>query len=304
MIADSHVHFFSHALFVSLFEQKYDRRPTKTDLLRMVEPVGIELPEQAPVQHAERWVRELDAHGVDHAVLFTSTPGEEMSVAAAAQAHPDRFTGWTVVDPRRKDAARKLKRELEKLGLRGITQSPAFHRFDPSDEELAYPIYELAAEHRVPVFSHVGLLRVRLLKTLDRAMPYDLRYANPLLLQRAAMDFPQVTFIIPHLGGGFLREALLLAQACPNVYVDTSGENTWLQHLPQPLTLVEALRRIIGAFGPERVLYGSNSGMLPTGYRADVLERTRKALEEAAVDEQGREAILGGNLARLLQFGQ
>ena len=43
-----------------------------------------------------------------------------------------------------------------------------------------------------------------------------------------AAAFPHVPVIVPHFGGGFLREALMAAEACPNIVFDTSSSNSCL----------------------------------------------------------------------------
>ena len=35
---------------------------------------------------------------------------------------------------------------------------------------------------------------------------------------------------LPHFGAGYFREALMLADLCPNVYLDTSSSNSWMRY--------------------------------------------------------------------------
>ena len=44
-----------------------------------------------------------------------------------------------------------------------------------------------------------------------------------------ATTWPALPVIVPHFGAGFLREALMAAEACPNLYLDTSSSNSWLR---------------------------------------------------------------------------
>src|SRR5688500_1929398 len=69
---------------------------------------------------ADRWVQEMDAHGVLRAALMASVPGDETSVAGAVRRHPQRLTGFFMLDPSAPDAAARARRALSELGLRGV----------------------------------------------------------------------------------------------------------------------------------------------------------------------------------------
>ena len=68
---------------------------------------------------------------------------------------------------------------------------------------------------------------------------------NPLALMQVALAFPSVPFIVPHFGAGFLREALMLAEGCGNVYLDTSSSNAWMRYLPG-VTLQQVFNALLG----------------------------------------------------------
>lgn len=302
MIFDSHAHLFSRSFYAMLFKQKQGREPDENDLRGMMVPLGLQLPPADPAEHAAGWVRMLDQHNIGRMVLFTSLPGEQTAVSAACKAYPTRLTGFTMVNPRAPGALETAERDLTELGLKGLELFPAMHRFDPSDEALIYPFYELAARHKVPVFCHVGFLRVRLRELLGLPSPFDARFGNPLLLDRAAGDHPNVDFILPHFGCGFLREAAQLGQQRRNVHVDTSSSNEWMRWQPEPMTWTRALQICLGTFGPDRILYGSDSSVWPRGYRVDILSELRTALTAVSATPVVQDKILCGNLARLLNI--
>jgi hypothetical protein len=66
-VADAHVHFFSHAFFEALTKQK----PGLT-LDQAQQTLAWELPPPPPTSLAERWVTELDRHGVHSAAIIAS----------------------------------------------------------------------------------------------------------------------------------------------------------------------------------------------------------------------------------------
>src|SRR4029453_9318504 len=95
-INDAHCHFFSEPFFAALAAQGLrSRARTATDVC---DELQWELP-GAPEALAERWIRELDAHGVNRAALIASVPGDEESVAAAVARYPTRFVGFFMLDP-------------------------------------------------------------------------------------------------------------------------------------------------------------------------------------------------------------
>jgi predicted TIM-barrel fold metal-dependent hydrolase len=70
--------------------------------------------------------------------------------------------------------------------------------------------------------------------------------------------------------------------------------------LDPPLTLVEVFQRTKSALGAERILFGSDSGVFPRGYRADILRAQSDAMQEAGFTDAERAGVLGGNLSRLI----
>jgi predicted TIM-barrel fold metal-dependent hydrolase len=299
-INDAHAHLFSRAYYAGLLKQQTGAEPSESELREALSKVGIDLPAQDPAEHAARWIKEMDWHGVGRMVLFTSLPGEQAAVSAAVKAFPNRFVGFTMVNPLSSRAFETAQRDLTELGLRGIELFPSMFRFSPADEKRVYPFYELALKFSVPVFCHVGILRVKLREALGLPSKFDISLSNPLLLHRAAADFPGLKFVIPHLGCGFLREAAFLGHQCPNVYVDTSSSNTWLKLLPESPTLARALEVCLEAFGPDRVLFGTDSCTFPRGYRSDILHALTTAFNELQLEASVREKILSDNFRHIM----
>jgi hypothetical protein len=106
-----------------------------------------------------------------------------------------------------------------------------------------------------------------------------------------------VPVIIPHFGAGLLREALMLADLCPNVWLDTSSSNSWMKFVG--LTLADVFRRALAVVGPDRLLFGSDSSFFPRGWVRDVYDQQSAALNEIGVTEEAREKIFGANFDRL-----
>jgi len=88
--------------------------------------------------------------------------------------------------------------------------------------------------------------------------------------------------------------------------VDTSSSNDWMASHPSTagdsghLTLSTVFRRALDIFGAERILFGTDSSTFPRGWRADIRDAQLAALEAAGTKGASLDAIMGGNLARLL----
>jgi len=121
-----------------------------------------------------------------------------------------------------------------------------------------------------------------------------MRYSNPLDLHPVALHFPLVRFVIPHFGAGLLREALMLADLCPNVFFDTSSSNRWMIY--EGVDLASVFRRSIDVLGITRLLFGSDSSFFPRGWHPSILDQQSKALYELGLDAQQASQILCTNL--------
>jgi predicted TIM-barrel fold metal-dependent hydrolase len=212
--------------------------------------------------------------------------------------HPSRFVGFFMLDPTDADAPGRTERALRDLQLRAICLFPAMQRFSLHDASVK-AIIDVAAQHAgTAVFVHCGALSVGVRKKLGLPSRFDVRYGNPLDLHALAAEYPQVPFIIPHFGAGMLREALMVADLCPNVYLDTSSSNRWLSYHPG-LTLPAVLRHTIDTIGAERLLFGTDSSFFPRGWNRALYELQVNALDSAGVDEAVRAQIFAANFDRL-----
>jgi len=281
-VRDAHVHFFSQAFFRSLAGDESKMPETAAKL-------GWNVPGVDPNGLAETWTIELNRHGVASAALIASVPGDERSVLAAQSTYPDRFLAYAMVNPMAEKA------EVA-YGLRAICLFPAMHRYSLHDPKVEALIQQ-AAESRTAVFVHCGVLTVGVRRKLGLPSPFDMRFSNPIDLHAIALRHPKTPFIVPHFGAGYLREALMLADLCPNVYLDTSSTNSWMRY--EGLDLKTVFRRALDVAGAGRLLFGSDSSFFPRGWNAEVFETQSKALYEMGVSEADARLIFGENLRRV-----
>src|SRR5688572_14681528 len=290
VVNDAHVHFFSPSFFAGLGADR-----------QKITQLGWEFPDSVDAL-TSRWIAELDKHGVQRAALIASLPGDADAVAIAVAHNPERFVGFFMLDPTRQDAFDYAKRALDE-GLRTICLFPAMHGYHLHDPRVA-DVFALAASRRggtceqVSVFAHCGVLSVGIRKKLGLPSPFDIRFGNPLDLHGVALKHPTVPVIIPHFGAGMLREALMLADSCPNVHLDTSSSNSWIKYTPG-LTLEQVFRTALDVVGPERLIFGTDSSFFPRGWNGEIHQKQQSALDAIGVSADVQQKIFGGNFARL-----
>ncbi len=282
-VSDAHVHFFSRNFFIRLAGE------ARLGFSEVGPRLGWDIPPEDPAGFARQWAAELDLHGVASAALIASIPGDEASVLAAACACPGRFYAYAMINP----AAPHTKIAE---GLRAICLFPAMHGYRLEDERAEAVIAE-AASRRLAVFVHCGVLTVGVRQKLGLPSPFDMRCSHPLDLHRLALRYPQARFIVPHFGAGYLREALMLADLCPNVYLDTSSSNSWMRY--EGLDLQTVFRRALDVAGAGRLLFGTDSSFFPRGWNRAVFDSQVKALEGLGLAPPEARLIFGENLRQL-----
>ena len=290
MVNDAHVHFFSPTFFATLAAQ---RQLAAADALRHL---GWEDP-VSPEALADRWVAELDEQGVARAAIIASVPGDEGSVATAVARHPSRLVGYFMLDPTAPDAEDRVVAALGR-GLRGVCLFPAMQGYSLHDRRVAGVADVVAAQARAVLFVHCGVLSVGARQKLGLPSPFDIRYGNPLDVEEIAIGRPRLPIVVPHFGAGMFREALMLADQCPNVHFDTSSSNGWIKYQPG-LTLEQVFETALAVAGAERLLFGSDSSFFPRGWHRAIYNAQRAALVDIGVPDEAQSRIFSGNFDRL-----
>ena len=244
------------------------------------------LPTTSPEETASQFVDRLAAVGVARAVVMSLAPDNQWmrDFLVAAGGHA---VGSARIDPRSPESVRLLDREVE-AGFRGVKLLPVNMAYRLSDPACR-PFFDRLEEHGLPCTIHYGV-------SVDAGS--DLRFADPIDLSPVARDHPGIPFVIAHFGAGWFEQVLRLAYQCPNIHVDTSGTNNWIDSSVPRITLAEVFEIALGALGPERVLFGTDSGTTAP-YRQWLAFQQRRILEELGVSALDRDRVLRGNAARL-----
>lgn len=292
---DAHCHFFSSG-FLELLTRSLPDLPDIGRARVVASRLGWTDPGDVPAL-SDRWIEELDRHGVNRAVLIASIPGDEASVGEAVALHPGRFVGFFMFDPTVPDAAARLDEALGDLDLRGICLFPAMHRYRLDDPMVA-DVFAAAERYRACVFVHCGVLTVGVRTKLGLPSPFDLRLGDPLAVAAVANQFPSVPVILPHFGAGFFRQALMAADACRTIHLDTSSSNGWMKYYPG-LGLDVVFRQALAVAGSDRVLFGTDSSFFPRGWQKGIHSAQVSALDAIGASDEDRALIMGGNFDRL-----
>lgn len=241
---------------------------------------------------ARRWADEVTRHGL-RLVNFVTGRTNDLLASVVAE-HPDKFMGFAhhALKP---GSDTELKRAVDELGLRGYKIFGPLTELPFEDPGLR-PVWEFCAERRLPVLIHFGFLGRGGGVVRHERM-------SPLSLFETARDFPEVPFVIPHFGAGYLHDLLALCWSLPNIYIDTSGSNGWVRWMPYPLSLEDLFRKTYETVGPERVVFGTDSHLFPRGFAERYLQDQLRACYTLNFKDEDVRAIFSGNAARLLGIG-
>lgn len=213
-----------------------------------------------------RYLRRAEQAGIGRSVLFAAFNSDyakaNREVARLVASAPRRFYGFAFVNAAR-DRGRvhaMVDEAVRRHGFVGIK----VHRHDAP---ISREVCEVARTYRLPVLYDVG--------------------GEVSVMELLAQEYPEVVFIVPHLGSfsDDWRAQLALIDHLvrhPNVYADTSGVRRFD-------LLEEAVRRA----GARKILFGSDGPWLHPGVELAKI----RALELPAADT---DLILGGNFLRLI----
>jgi predicted TIM-barrel fold metal-dependent hydrolase len=219
---------------------------------------------------------------VDAETQLGQAPISSAKIAAGAARHSDVLIPFGSVDPHRPDAVDRIRRLVEDSGVRGFKFHPTVQGFDPSEERW-YPLYAEIQSAGVPALFHTGQTGIG--AGVPGGGGIRLKYANPMLVDDVAVDFPELRIILAHPSFPWQDEALAVATHKPGVHIDLSG---WSPKYFPP-QLVQYANTLL----KDKVLFGSDFPVLtPDRWLAD--------FEKLSIKDEVKPRILKENAARLL----
>jgi hypothetical protein len=182
-----------------------------------------------------------EAAGIDVAIVQPTMQRVDMDsqrsihdrIDRMAKAYPGRVYGMCSLSPHLppqlyKDEARRC---IEELGFVGIKLNPATQACSPMNRN-GLMVFETCQALGVPIMIHTGT---------------GFPMSSPSLVLPRARQFPDLKIVLAHSGMLWLAsEAILVAQECPNVYLETS----W--------TPVHVIKAMLRALEPRRLLFASD----------------------------------------------
>lgn len=244
-----------------------------------------------------RWFEQMNDKGPELVVAHSNDAVERALVIQAAAQHPQRFAALGAVLPRDKGDVAATLRALEGGFLRGVCLFPTVQGYGLDDPDLNALLEQCHAYHAL-IVPRLGMPPA-VLRDAD-AVRWNMAAMNPLALVPLADRYPELRFVLPSFGGGFLRETLMLGELCANVYLDTTQPTAWLRTQVLPVTLEDVFERALGVFGVHRLLFATGSTSAAPGWRGDWATLQREALGAIELGAEERALIFGGNAIELL----
>lgn len=239
---------------------------------------------------ADQLLREMDAAGVDRAVLVPpqALDGSDRNAASfqAAREHPDRFRVMARLDPAETAGLPLLDAWREVPEFAGVRVSIRPERGNTGllTDDGAGWLWDALESREIPLMLHAPDLADQ--------------------VARLARAHPRLRIVYDHLGlsgttrvddpGDLIRRAFVLADLS-NVAVKASALPTVVtERFPYPI-LARRIEEVVSAFGAGRVFWGSDLSRSPVPYDRHVsLFRDRLP----ALDATERDQILGLGIAR------
>jgi predicted TIM-barrel fold metal-dependent hydrolase len=254
--------------------------PTNRDSLAVGRGPNRSLEERS----MSRFIEELDAAEIVHAVIVGQRAGsrygaiDNADIAELMRAYPGRFTGFAGIDATEGDAPAQARRAVQELGCRGISVVPGWSEPPLRDDDPAL----------MRVYETCAALDALVVITSSHYIGPDMDHARPVHIQRAALAFPEVTFIVGHACWPWTTQAVALAMRCPNVYL--MPEFYWyLPGMPGAGDYVDAAN----TFLRPRVLFSS---CYPSRTVSEAVAHAR----DLPLASESVEPVFAGNARRLL----
>ena len=204
-------------------------------------------------------------------------------VVAFAAKNPDIAIPFASINPARgADGVREARRLVEGGLVRGLKLHPPVMEFFPNDR-IAYPLYEVFAEAKLPVIFHTGHSGIG--TGMRGGGGIRLKYGQPMPIDDVAVDFPDMPIVMAHPSFPWQDEAISICLHKPHVYIDLSG---WSPKYFSP-NLVQYANTLL----KHKVMFGSDYPMLtPDRWIAD--------FDKVPFKDDVRPLILKENALRLL----
>jgi len=235
--------------------------------------------------------------------MYTESPEANIHrVWELSQVDPGRILFCGGTDPVFRgvpQAVRDIESQITEMGATSIKLYTA-HSYGMSwrmdDRQVAYPLYEKMLE--------LGCNLVQVHKGDPQGME-PLESLRPGDVHQAALDFPDMNFVVHHLAFPYDDEAIDLGARLPNVYLSMS---TWINMIKiAPRETAVRLGKLLLWCRPEKVLYGSEVPLWPSSttlldlaWDLQIPQDLQDGYGYPEITDEDRRLMFGGNMLRLL----
>jgi hypothetical protein len=223
----------------------------------------------------EELFRIMDKNSVDKSVIMSLGKGENFDyksdnnyISKVILEYPDKLYGYIRINPWHKKAIEDFEHGINKQGFCALKLHPESDSFKPNDS-LVYPLIETAETLNVPVCIHTH-------------RPGN---GQPALVGDLALNFPNVTFIMAHMGMNLYPDAIFVAKVCSNIILESSAQ-PWIHRIA---------RKVIDTIGVNRLVWGSDCPL-----HSQMVERLK--IESAPLTEDEKNKVMGENIYNILNY--
>jgi hypothetical protein len=204
-------------------------------------------------------------------------------IAEYAAKNSDICIPFASIDPRKGRLGAIEARDLiENFGVKGFKFHHIMQDIHPA-ERIAYPIYEVIAEHKLPAIFHTGHSGMG--TGMRGGGGVRLKWGQPMLVDDVAVDFPDMKIILAHPSWPWVDESLSMALHKDNVFIDLSG---WSPRYFQPQIIQYANGQL-----KHKMLFGSDFPLIRPDKWID-------AARQVGFKDDVLPGIMKDNAARLL----
>ena len=221
--------------------------------------------------------------------------------AELARLRPDRTVFWGSINPLEGRAALDLmERQVGEFNARAFKfynvrydyGEPFPWRMD--DPQIAFPVFEKAQELGVNLIGvHKGV----------PLGPQPIEATQTWDMDGAAANFPDINFVIFHVGLPFLDEVCWQLIRHPNLYADLAATINFIVRAPRQFA--ETLGKLLFWCGEDKIIYGSEAPIFHPQWALEAFSKFQipqdlcEGYGYPQLTDQAKRKILGENLLRL-----
>jgi len=236
---------------------------------------------------ADELIANMDKEGIDVSVaLNIGWRSHELCletndyIMEAIARYPNRLVGFCAVQPLDSEKALVELERCVRGGVKGIGELRCDTQgFDLADEVIMRPIAQVAMEYHLVLLTHSS-------EPVGHSYPGK-GAITPDILYRFIQNFPDLSIVCAHWGGGLPFYALMpeVSRALSNVYFDTAAS---------PFLYQDAIfEHMLGIVGADKILFGSDHPLIAQ-------DRIVKSIRSLKLPAEAESMILGGNAERIL----